>query len=182
MWLSTTKLAKQNKVTSQTIRRWIDEGKYEKYERTEGGHYRVWVQQPSTVVLYARVSSSKQLSSIETQQRLLQERYPNGAVISDVGSGFNFKRKGFTSILERSLRGESITLVATTSDRITRTGFQLIQRIIELSGGRIELLEEDLPSENFDVSELVAYITSFCNSFYGKRSRKRNKEKYGYIQ
>lgn len=175
MWYSTTKAAKKFKVTSQTIRRWIEEGKFDKVDRTKGGHLRVWIQEEQLTILYCRVSSKKQESSLDTQQKLLQESY-DGTVIRDTGSGFNFQRRGFVSILERALQGEPIRLVATTSDRITRSGFPIIKRIIELSGGSVELLEEDDTSDQFDVSYLVSYITSFCNSVHGKRSHKRNKE------
>lgn len=178
MWYSTTKAAKKYKVTSQTIRRWTKEGKFDKVEVTGGGHFRIWIQEEQTTILYCRVSSKKQESSLDTQQRLLEEQY-NGRVIRDIGSGFNFQRRGFVSVLERALQGESIKLVATTSDRITRAGFPIIKHIIELSGGSVELLEEDDSSDQFDVSYLISYITSFCNSVHGKRSSKRNKEDKG---
>lgn len=175
MWYSTTKAAKKYKVASQTIRRWTQEGKFDKVEVTKGGHLRIWIQEEQTTILYCRVSSKKQESSLDTQQRLLEEQY-SGKVIRDIGSGFNFQRRGFVSVLERALRGEPIKLVATTSDRITRSGFPIIKHIIELSGGSVELLEEDDTSDQFDISHLISYIASFCNSVHGKRSSKRNKE------
>ncbi len=36
MWLSTTRLAKMEGVTTETIRRWARNGKYEEYKMTEG--------------------------------------------------------------------------------------------------------------------------------------------------
>ncbi len=178
MWYSTTKASKKYKVSSQTIRRWAREGKFEKVDVTQGGHLRIWIREELTTMLYCRVSSKKQESSLDTQQRVLENHY-DGKVIRDIGSGFNFQRRGFVSILERALRGEPIKLVATTSDRITRSGFPIIKRIIELSGGSVELLEEDNTTDQFDVSYLISYITSFCNSVHGKRSSKRNKEDKG---
>lgn len=179
MWMSTTKIARREKVTSQTVRRWIEKGRFEKFEKTPGGHFRIWVPIDPEIILYARVSSAKQKSSLDTQQRLLLDKYPGARVVRDIGSGFNFKRSGFIAILERALRGEAIRLVAATSDRVTRTGFALIRHIFELSGGRIELLEEDDCVEQFDVKYLVAYITSFCNSQHGRRSSQRNKADQG---
>ncbi|WP_394155893.1 recombinase family protein [Loktanella salsilacus] len=179
MWLSTTRLARREKVTSQTIRRWVEAGRYERFERTAGGHLRVWIDVDPDIVLYARVSSAKQASSTETQERLLRGRYPEARVVSDIASGFNFKRRGFISLLERALHGEPVRLVATTSDRITRSGFPLIRHIFELSGGGIELLEEDDQADPFDVRELVAFITSFCNSVHGKRAHQRHKKNQG---
>jgi len=175
----TTTLARREKVTSQTIRRWIKSGKYERVDYTEGGHARVWIDTDATVVLYARVSSAKQKTSLETQEKMLRETCPEGEFLSDVASGFNSKRRAFRSILERALSGEPIRLVATTSDRIARSGFPLIRHIIELSGGSIELLEEEDCPEQFDVRTLVAFITSYCNSVHGKRSHQRHKKDQG---
>lgn len=179
MWLSTTTLARREKVTSQTVRRWIKSGKYARVDYTEGGHARVWIDTDATFILYARVSSAKQKSSIETQEQILRKAYPDGQLFSDIGSGFNFKRRGFRAILERALSGEPVRLVATTSDRIARSGFPLVRHIIELSGGTVELLEEEDCPEQFDVRTLVAFVTSYCNSVHGKRSHQRHKKDQG---
>ena len=180
MWLSTTKVAKLEKVTSQTIRRKIEAGFYEKITKTDGGHYRIFVKSEK-VIIYARVSSKKQNSSIVNQRDRLIEKYPNSSFISDTASAFNFKRKGLCSILEQAMSGTAIHLVATSQDRIARSGFDIIRKIIELSGGTIELLEKDTNTkEKFDTTELIGFITSFCNSYYGKRSasiKKNNRDK-----
>ncbi len=179
MWMTTPQIARREKVTSQTVRRWVEGGRYERFERTPGGHFRIWVPVDPEIVLYARVSSVKQRSSLDTQQRRLHEQYPGAGIVRDTGSGFNFKRPGFLALLERALRGEPVRVVATTSDRVTRSGFPLIRHIFELSGGSIELLEEDDHAEQFDVKYLVAYITSFCNSQHGKRAGQRHKKNSG---
>lgn len=179
MWLSTTKLARREKVTSQTIRRWIEAGRYEKYEQTQGGHFRVWVDVEPDLVLYTLASSAKQRSSLETQEQILRRKYPDAPLVSDIASGFNFKRRGFLALLERALRGEPVQVVATTSDRITRSGFPLIRHIFELSGGGIHLLEEPDRTDPFDVRELIAFITSFCNSVHGKRAHQRHAKNPG---
>ena len=101
--LSTTKLAQIKGVTSETIRRWIREGKYET-TRNHGGHYRIIYQDELQVILYARVSSSKQKTSLIKQEELLKDEYPQSKFLSDVGSGFNFKRRNFVRILEQVLQ------------------------------------------------------------------------------
>lgn len=173
MWLSTTKLAKLEKVSTQTIRNKIKNGCYEKVVRTDGNHYRIFIKH-NTVITYGRVSSTKQKSSLVKQRELLLEKYPNSTFIADTSSAFNFKRQGLNTILEQAMSGNSILLVATTQDRIARSGFEIIRKIIELSGGAIELLEEKpKTTQQFDTTELIRFITSFCNSYYGKRSAKR---------
>ena len=173
MYKSTGFLAKEYSVTNETIQNWIKEGKFDKVKKTKGGHYRVWVDEPIVTILYARVSNAKQKTSLARQERLLKNKYPEAKFISDIASGFNQNRRGYKTILESAINGNPQHLVATTSDRITKTGFQLIKWLVELSGGRIELLEEPDNSEQFDTKTLIAFITSFINSHYGKRSASR---------
>ncbi len=70
-------------------------------------------------------------------------------------------------------------MVAATPDRITRSGCPLIRHVVELSGGGIELPEEDDLTGQFDVRCLVAWITSFCNARHGKRSGQGHEEDQG---
>jgi len=127
MYKSTGFLAKEYSVTNETIQNWIKEGKFDRVKKTKGGHYRVWVDEPIIIILYARVSSSKQKSSLAKQEELLRRKYPEARFISDIASGFNQNRRGYKTFLEFALNGNSLHLVATTSDRITRTGFALIK-------------------------------------------------------
>lgn len=172
MWKTTGEVARDYGVSRTTILRWIQDGEFT-VRKTRGGHFRIQNESETRLILYARISSSKQASSLQTQQRLLLKEFPTGHFVADIGSGFNFKRHGFVSILEQAMSGIAIRLVSTTSDRITRSGFPLVKRIIELHGGSIELLEEDVSSEAFDVQTLVSFLTSFCNSQSGKRSHRR---------
>jgi putative resolvase len=175
MWLSTTKMAKKYGVTSETIRRWIREGKFEEVRKTDGGHIRVKDIESERRFLYGRVSSAKQKSSLKKQEELLKQKFPNDEFISDIASAFNFKRKGLQALLELAMSGTPIEVVVTTNDRLAKSGFELIRWIIELHGGRIISLEEEPKTEAFDTGELIGFITSFCNSYYGKRSSERRK-------
>ena len=177
MKMSTTALAKKHGVTTQTIRRWLKEGKLGEYEKTSGGHFRVKIKEGRKIA-YARVSSKKQESSLELQKEMLEKEKPE-EIISEIASAFNFQRKGLQKILELAMSGTPIELVVTTQDRLARSGFKLIKWIIELHGGKIVSLEESAETEEFDTKELIGFITSFCNSHYGKRSansRKKDKD------
>jgi len=74
------------------------------------------------------------------------------------------------------MSGTATEVVLATQDRLARSGFELIKWVIELHGGEIISLEEEINSEKFDTKELIGFITSFCNFHYGKRSEKRRKE------
>ncbi len=157
MWLSTTRLAKMEGVT------------------TEGGHFRMKVKD-ERIICYVRIGSHKQKTSIATQKQILLKKYPNAEIIIDIASAFNFQRKGLKTILESAMRGESVTVVVPTHDRLARSGFKLIKWIIELHGGEIISLEKSTNSNEFDTNELIGFITSFCDSYYGERSAKRKRE------
>jgi len=174
MLISTTKLAQIKGVTTQTIRRWITAGLFETV-RTPGGHFRINYLEELETILYARVSSKKQLTSIDKQKELLEEKY-NGKFLYDIGSGFNFKRRNFVEILEQVLSGTPIKLVVTAPDRISRSGLTFIIKVIEFYGGEVIFLEEYNQTESFDISTLIAFLTSFCNSQSGKRNSKRYKK------
>jgi hypothetical protein len=86
--------------SQQTLRNWSDKGILS-IRKTPGGrfHYSIPVgKQDDSVkenVIYARVSSAKQADLVR-QVDFLRHRFPNHKVVTDVGSGVNFKRKGFS--------------------------------------------------------------------------------------
>ena len=175
MLISTGQYAKRYGVTSQSVRRWIEAGRLDA-TRTPTGQWRIEIEEPLMTYLYARVSSSKQKSSIETQRRLLEEAYPDGKFVFDIGFGFNFKRRSFVRLLEQVMSGDPIKIVATTPDRISRSGLAFIDQVVEFHGGEIVFLEDDDRPKSFDTATLIAYLTSFCNSQSGKRNSRRSKK------
>ena len=177
--MTATRHARREKFTTQTIRCWNEGGRHQRFERTPGGHDRVRVPVEPDTILYARASSARQFSSLDTQERLPCARYPDGRVVRDTGSGVDFRRRGLVALLERTLRGEAVHVVAATPDRITHSGYPHIRHVIELSEGSIELLEEDDLTDRFDVRCLAACITSFCNAHHGKRSGQGHEEDQG---
>ena len=50
-------------------------------------------------VIYARVSSAHQKANLDRQISTLNSQFPEYEVIQDIGSGLNFKRKGFEHLL-----------------------------------------------------------------------------------
>ncbi|HKL81767.1 MAG TPA: IS607 family transposase, partial [Desulfobacter sp.] len=124
-----------------TLRQWDKSGKI-KTERTPGGDRRYIIEiKDEFDICYCRVSSYKQKDDLERQVKFMQEKFPNAETITDIGSGLNFKRKGLKTILERSIRGDSINLYVAHKDRLCRFGFDLIEWIIKRSSGKIVVLD-----------------------------------------
>jgi len=179
IWKTTGQTADDYGVTPQTIRRWINNGKFEHVKRTDGGHYRVGIVPAAEQHFgYARVSSRKQKSSLEEQKRQLKKAHPKIEVFADIGSGFNFKRKGFVALLERAMSGVAIHVVVSNTDRLSRVGVEFVRAIFERSGGSVTALNKSSESpDQFSTEVLVGFITSFCNAYYGRRSAKVKRSK-----
>ena len=97
--------------------------------------------QEAETVCYCRVSSHQQKDDLQRQVQFMQERFPDANIVTDVGGGLNFQRKGLVSLLERLHRGDKLRIVVAHRDRLARFGFELIQWMAEQNGGEILVLE-----------------------------------------
>ena len=65
---------------------------------------------------------------------------PDARIVTDVGGGLNFKRKGLVALLERLHRGDKLRIVVAHRDRLARFGFELIRWMAEQNGGEVVVL------------------------------------------
>jgi predicted site-specific integrase-resolvase len=131
-------------------------------------------------IVYARVSSSNQKTDLISQTNLLKLKYPNHNVISDIGSGLNYKRKGFRTILDTCMQGTIGQVVVTHKDRLCRFGFEMVEYLIKSSGGEIMVLNDTSSSPNEEmVKDITSIIHVFSSRLYGLRKYKKQiKEDY----
>lgn len=171
-------MAKKLNVTSQSIRRYCENGMFEECYRTPGGSWRIGEEVTTSVIYYTRVSSKKQKSSIKSQLKEIkkQRNDQHYEEITDIGSGYNFERNGFKAILERCLCGEKLVVVVSDQDRFTRTGYEFFQWLFERTGGELIAINQTNEIGEIDYDNLISYITIFCNSYYGKRNSSRNQK------
>ena len=164
-------------VTDQCLRTWAKQVKI-RYKITKGGHRRYLLPSEenreeciSQKVIYTRVSRKKQKGDLEHQTNYLQERYPEHKVISDIGSGINFKRPGFKRILEGVFRGTIKEVVVTHRDRWSRFGYELFEWIFQEHGSQLICFEtKEIKGENEELAEdIMAIITVFSSRYHGKR-------------
>lgn len=180
IYVSPHQAATYYKVSKNTLRLWANSGKLQ-YETTHGGHHRYYI--PTTTsdderrsIVYARVSSRKQKDDLQRQIIYLQSKYPNHEVVSDIGSGINYKRHGFKTILAELFRGHINEVVVSTSDRFSRLGASdLFVWIFEQFGARLIFIHDD-EQENEDgiTEDLMEIITVFTARYYGRRKYKNN--------
>jgi len=178
-------------VSAQTLRRWENEGRLIP-ERTKGGHrrYNVHLLQPHafhksqkqfTTIAYARVSSHDQKDDLVRQKQIL-EMYcaSNGwtfEIISDLGSGMNYHKKGLKLLLEKIIEGKMGRLVLTHKDRLLRFGAELVFALCEHKGIEVVIINQgDQPSFEQELAQdVLEIITVFSARLYGSRSSKNKK-------
>lgn len=162
-------------VHPNTLRSWANAGKI-KYIRQPGGQRFYDVSSVGNAdiarkrICYCRVSSAKQRDDLARQIAFMRDKFPEHDIVSDVGSGINFKRKGIEAILEQSMQGNISEVVVAHRDRLCRFGFDLIRLIIEKNGGKLVVLN-DLQSspEKELVNDLVSIIHVFACRIHGLR-------------
>lgn len=135
-------------------------------------------EQPSTVAVYARVSSSDQRRDLDRQvARLVSFANEKGLSVSktvtEIGSGMN----GHRSKLMKLLAEPSVAVILVEHrDRLMRFGAEYVESV--LSSQNRKLLVVD-PGELKDdlVQDMIEVLTSFCVRLYGRRSAKNKAKK-----
>jgi predicted site-specific integrase-resolvase len=138
-------------------------------------------------IAYARVSSHDQKEDLVRQQKMLELFCSSHGwtfeVLSDLGSGMNYSKRGLRSLIHKIVHQEIGRLVLTHKDRLLRFGAELIFALCEENGVEVVLINKGTePSfEEELASDVLEIITVFSARLYGSRSRKNKKllEKLG---
>jgi len=179
-------------VSVQTLRRWEKEGKVLPVQRTAGGQRRfdlhslvtsqpVPNKQALPTLAYARVSCHDQKDDLVRQEKMLEmfctSRGWPFEIISDLGSGMNYNKRGLKKLLQKILNGNIGRLVLTHKDRLLRFGAELIFALCEEKQIEIVLINQGIePSfEEELAADVLEIITVFSARLYGSRSRKNKK-------
>lgn len=175
-------LADKLKVSKETLRLWAENGKI-KTIKTDGGHRRYIYNEETNnkktklKFIYTRVSSKKQQSDLERQIKYLQKLYPEYRIISDIGSGLNFNRKGLNKLLEAIITGTVAEVVVAHKDRLCRFGFELIENLCKYFSTTLTIVDNKNGKSQTDelAEDLLSIITVFTARFYGQRKYSKSK-------
>ncbi len=97
-------------------------------------------------------------------------------IISDIGSGINYKKKGLKELIKRISQNKVEKVVVLYKDRLLRFGFELVEYIASLYNCDIEIIDSTEKSEQQElVEDLVQIITIFSCKLQGKRANKARK-------
>lgn len=177
-----SQFAKMQGVTYRTVWNWVKDGKVD-IERDLTGH--IWVldtpkndRKIKKVAIYTRVSSSEDKSNLDTQaERLVSycnaKGYKVDKVVKEIGSGLNDTRPK----LEKLLLDKSVDIIVVEhKDRLARFGTNYIQKLLEMSGRTLDIVNNVQGEEEDLMQDFTSIVTSFCSRFYGYRRSKRKTE------
>ena len=187
----TTKEAKEiSKVTVKTLRLWDKEGKIRTI-RTSSNIRRYNIKDIQNIInnsdpdetkekiCYCRVSSREQMDDLDRQKDFFRNKFPTHNLVTDVGSGINWKRKGLTTILDKAMHGDISEVVVAHRDRLCRFAFELLEWIFKRNGVKLVVLneEKDHSSDKDLTDDILSIIHVYSNRKIGKRRYKyKNKE------
>jgi putative resolvase len=118
-------------------------------------------------ICYCRVSSQKQKEDLDRQILKMYELYPTFRIISDIGSGLNFKRKGLNEILDLAIKGQLNSVTVFWKDRLARFGYDMIEHILEkYSNAKIIILNKPASKEPFE--EITEDVMAIMNIYVAK--------------
>jgi len=168
-------------VCARTLHNYAMEGKID-YIRTHGNWKKYNIRKylkdngcsEKKKICYCRVSSADRKDDLERQIKSLTEKYPKYEIISDIGSGINFKRKGLQKLIEMAIDGKLSKLVINYKDRLCRIGFELLEFIFtKYSQTKIIIENESEKNINDEITnDLIEIVTVYSSKIYGARSHK----------
>jgi len=191
-YISIGEAAKLLGVSITTLRRWDKAGRLVAIKSPSGHRrYKLADLKPETArerqqearktIAYARVSSSDQKRDLERQKQVLELHCASKGwvfeLVSDLGSGMNYHKKGLKYLLNSILNDSVGRLVITHKDRLLRFGAELVFAICEAKHVEVVILNQDEESsfEEDLAEDVLEIITVFSARLYGSRSRKNQK-------
>lgn len=179
--------------TIQTLRNWdkknilkpshVTQGGTRYYSQEQLNHFlglKSEKQINKKIVGYCRVSSHKQKDDLERQiENVKTYMYAKGyqfEIITDIGSGINYNKKGLNQIIDMVTNSEVEKIVVLYKDRLIRFGYELIENLCNKFGTTIEIIDNTEKMEQQElVEDLVQIVTVFSCRLQGKRANKAKK-------
>ncbi|MDR1791139.1 MAG: IS607 family transposase [Propionibacteriaceae bacterium] len=193
-YVATGQAAKMLGVSVSTLQRWDREGRLVA-ERTPAGRRRYKVSEIASfnplgldtavlerpTIAYARVSSHDQKADLARQVKVLEMYCASHGwkyeVISDLGSGMNYRKKGLMRLLDMIVADKVGRLVIAHKDRLLRFGAELVFAVCEAKHVEVVIVNqgEDRSFEEELASDVLEIVTVFSARMYGARSHKNKK-------
>ena len=178
----------------KTMQKWDRDGIFKAYRSPSNRRYYTHSQYLDYIgesrteiksnVIYARVSTRNQIDDLKNQIKYL-EKYcldngiPISNIYSDFGSGMNYSRKKWNTLIDDCFEGKIDKIIISYKDRFVRFGFDWISDLLyRLTGTQIIIVENiSTTPENELIQDLIYIIHVFSCRVYGLRKYKKKLEK-----
>ena len=189
-YYSIGEFAKAIEKTTKTLRNWdkagklkparVEESGYRYYSQEQLNHFlglKPEQQKQKKIIGYCRVSSQKQKDDLERQiEYVKMYMYAKGyqfEIITDIGSGINYNKKGLSQIFDMVTNSEVEKIVVLYKDRLVRFGYELIENLCNKFGTTREIIDNTEKTEQEElVEDLIQIVTVFSCRLQGKRANK----------
>lgn len=179
--------------TTKTLRNWdkagilkparVEKSGYRYYSQEQLNHFlglKPEKQKQKKIIGYCRVSSPKQKDDLERQMEYVKmymcAKGYSFEMITDIGSGINYNKKGLNQMLDMVTNSEVEKIVILYKDRLIRFGYELIENLCHKFGTTIEIIDNtEKPEQQELVEDLIQIITVFSCRLQGKRANKAKK-------
>lgn len=193
MILKPKEMAEKLNVSVKTLQSWDNDGTLVAYRNPKNRLYYTTgqlneylglsEQHHRKIVAYCRVSNKNQNDDLENQVKFIQN-HVNGKglvldeIISDIGSGLNYKRKKWNQLLDDVMNNEIDAIYITYKDRFIRFGYEWFESLCHKFNTKIIVLNNKTTSPRQELVEnLIAIIHVFSCRIYGLRKYKKKIQK-----
>ena len=184
--ISIGKFAKKVGLTTASLRRMHESGECIPYHITKGGtryysldqlkDFSTADKKKKLVIGYCRVSNLSQKDDLEIQiNNIKSYMYAKGyefEIISDIGSGIDYKKKGLQELLNKINSQDISKIIILHKDKLIGFGFELIEYLCKINDVEIEIIDNTQQSKKEMSDNLVQIVTIFANCLYGQQSKR----------
>jgi predicted site-specific integrase-resolvase len=157
--------AKHYNVSKQTISAWATKG-YLDFTVLPGGHRRFRIRGDGNL----DIREDGQKEDLERQIAYMRQKYPGWEIVSDVGSGLNWKRTGLRTILRRCVQGDIGCVAVAHKDRLARFGYEIIEFILGECGVQLRCDDSGTHvSKERELVDILSIVTVFSARIHGQR-------------
>jgi predicted site-specific integrase-resolvase len=183
------KFAKKLGITVHTLRVWDKKNRLKPEYVSNGGHRYYSEEQLKELIPkldvkkenrinigYVRVSAKHQKDDLQRQYQVMElflaQKGKSFKIISDIGSGINYKKKGLSELLILISTNQVDRLYIVHKDRLVRFGYELIEKICEIHDVKIEVINQSevKTDEQEMIDDILNIIHVFSCRMNGKRS------------
>ena len=109
-------------------------------------------------ICYLRIGSENEMDILKEQEKYIKKKYSDFKIIKDIGSGFDFERKGFNVVFNLILDNKINKLMMFDKNSLLTSGYKFIKNLINVKkNGKLIILN----NTNFNNTQSNNFYNDF---------------------